>query len=68
MAAENQLDRSVDQERVHAAQPQSSREAASIARALNLRPEQRAGLEHFLEGAPERYLRTRSPETIRRHM
>ncbi len=68
MSAENQLDRSVDQERVHAAGEQASREAGSIARALGLQAPQRAALERFLEGAPERYLRTRSPETIRGHM
>ncbi len=68
MSAENQLDRSVDQDRVHVEGAQASREAGSIARALGMQPPQRAALERFLEGAPERYLRTRSPETIRRHM
>ena len=68
MAAENQLDRSVDQDRVHAGELSSAHEAASIARALNLQAGPRAALESFLEGAPERYLRTRSPETLRQHM
>jgi [protein-PII] uridylyltransferase len=68
MSAENQLDRSVDHDRIHVDGQQPSREAASIAKALNLGPDQRAALERFLEGAPERYLRTRSPETIRQHM
>ena len=68
MSAENQLDRSVDQERVHAEGEQASREAGSIARALGMSAPQRTALERFLDGAPERYLRTRSPETIRRHM
>lgn len=68
MSAENQLDRSVDEERLHAGEVASWREAASIARALGLDSTQRAALEHFLDGVPERYLRTRSPETIRRHM
>ena len=68
MTAENQLDRSVDEDRVHPGEPAFSREAASIARALGMSGAQRTSLEHFLEGAPERYLRTRSPETIRRDM
>lgn len=68
MAAENQLDRSVDEDRVHAGEATSAREAASIARALGISGPQQAALEAFLEGTPERYLRTRSPETIRRHM
>ncbi len=68
MAAENQLDRSVDEDRVHTGEPASSREAASIARALGMKGAQQTALEHFLEGTPERYLRTRSPDTIRRDM
>ena len=68
MTAENQLDRSVDEDRVHTGQPASLREAASIARALRMSTTEAAGLERFLEGVPERYLRTRAPETIRRHM
>ncbi len=68
MAAENQLDRSVDQDRIHTGEVASGREAASIVRALGLNAAQKAAMEHFLEGAPERYLRTRSPETIRQHM
>ena len=68
MAAENQLDRSVDQDRIHARQPSSAHEAGSIARVLHLNAADSAALEAFLEGAPERYLRTRSPETIREHM
>lgn len=68
MSAENQLDRSVDQERIHKGQPLSAREAGSIGKALGLTQEAQDSLEEFLEGAPERYLRTRSPETIRQHM
>ena len=68
MASENQLDRSVDQDRIHATQPSSAHEAGSIARVLHLNAADTAALGAFLEGAPERYLRTRSPETIRRHM
>src|SRR5579875_103329 len=68
MAAENQLDRSVDEDRVHTGEPASAREAASIARALKLTGTQQKALEQFLEGTPERYLRTRSAETILRHM
>ncbi len=68
MAAENQLDRSVDQDRIHAGLPSSGQEAASIARALRLSTADTAALQAFVEGAPERYLRTRTPEVIRRHM
>jgi [protein-PII] uridylyltransferase len=68
MATANQLDRSVDDDRVHVGTASSSREADSLARTLGLKEEQRLALEQFLEGLPERYLRTRSPETIRQHM
>ncbi len=68
MAAENQLDRTVDEDRVHTSETAPSREAASIARALGIGALQQTELERFLDGIPERYLRTRSPETIRRHM
>lgn len=68
MGAENQLDRSVDQDRLHTHGSTPSDEAASIARSLRLSPAQRTALESFLEGAPERYVRTRPPEVIRQHM
>lgn len=68
MAAENQLDRSVDHER-GASQPiEAAQEAAAIARTLNMPAAERQALEVFLEGVPERYLRTRTPATVRKHM
>jgi [protein-PII] uridylyltransferase len=71
MATGNQLDRNVDDERVHArttggkssARPKDER----VARVLALQPGQSQGLELFLEGFPERYLSTRSAETIAKH-
>jgi [protein-PII] uridylyltransferase len=68
MAAANQLDRSVDEERVHAHGARTSRGAETVARALGRSSPEREALEHFLEGFPERYLRTHSPENIRQHM
>ena len=93
MAAANQLDRNVDEERVHALGSAESRggrprghgagardrgalgelgtlggeKAQKIARVLSLARGREAEAERFLEGFPERYLSTRSPETIRKH-
>jgi [protein-PII] uridylyltransferase len=62
MNAANQLDRNVDEERV------STRgRDERIARVLALLPKREAEAEQFLEGFPERYLKTRSAEEIRRH-
>jgi [protein-PII] uridylyltransferase len=61
MSAANQLDRNVDEERVHA----SGRDER-IARVLALLPKREAEVERFLEGFPERYLKT-PPETIKQH-
>ena len=73
MAAANQLDRNVDHERVHAAGDVAGHAAQQVMRALSPAVLGRAApdrtqLAQFLEGFPERYLRTRSPETVRQHM
>ncbi|MEG9438499.1 [protein-PII] uridylyltransferase [Edaphobacter sp. HDX4] len=62
MATANYLDRSVDDERVGA---QEAREL--VDRVSALVPDQRAAVAAFLEGFPERYVLTRSPEQIRIH-
>ncbi len=62
VATSNDLDRSVDEERLdgRGANELVERVAAGVSR-------QRAELEAFLLGLPERYLRTRTPEQVRRH-
>ena len=72
MATANQLDRNVDEERVHARVAGGAlgggwRKDEKIARVLSLVPGRQAELEQFLEGFPERYVSTRSPETMRQH-
>jgi [protein-PII] uridylyltransferase len=82
MAAANQLDRTVDEERVHTANSGSEIRVAGvrrrddrIARILQLargygqtaREDVEKEAEQFLEGFPERYLETRPPETIFKH-
>jgi len=62
MATANYLDRSVDDERVGAQEAQEL-----VARVSALVPDQRAAVAEFLEGFPERYVLTRSPEQIRTH-
>jgi [protein-PII] uridylyltransferase len=78
MATANQLDRNVDEERVHtlvSAPGGASRFAGAlggekqqkIARVLSLAAGREHEVEAFLEGFPERYVSTRSPETIQQH-
>jgi len=82
MAAANHLDRNVDEDRVQAlgdAQPTgasprlSSAEAGSpqyrdkLARVLSLARGQETAVKSFLEGFPERYVSTRTPETMVQH-
>jgi [protein-PII] uridylyltransferase len=72
MATANQLDRSVDEERVHARVAGGAigggwRKDEKIARVISLVPGGQAEVEQFLEGFPERYVSTRSPETMRQH-
>ncbi len=71
MATANQLDRNVDEERVHARVAGGSfggwRKDEKIARVLALAPGEQAQVEQFLEGFPERYVSTRTPETMLQH-
>jgi [protein-PII] uridylyltransferase len=62
LATASYLDRSVDDERVgaHIGKELVNRVAALL-------PGRRAEVEKFLEGFPERYLRTRTPEQVRLH-
>ncbi len=68
MAAENQLDRSVDQDRVHTLERSPEGDVFGVGRLPQVPAEQRDMLHQFLEGIPERYLRTRSAETVRQHL
>ena len=72
MATANQLDRNVDEDRVHARVAGGAigggwRKHETIARVLSLVPGKQAEVEQFLEGFPERYVSTRSAETMRQH-
>ena len=62
LATANYLDRSVDDERVGA---RVGKELVN--RVAALLPGRRAEVEAFLEGFPERYLRTRTPEQVKLH-
>ncbi len=62
MAACNYLDRSVDEERVT-----SGEQSEQIDRLMALLPGESTPVREFLEGLPERYLRTRSAEEMKRH-
>jgi [protein-PII] uridylyltransferase len=62
IATSNYLDRSVDEERVGA-----QIESELVHRVAALLPGQRAEVGAYLEGFPERYVRTRMPEQVRRH-
>ena len=59
MRAANQMDRNVDEERIHARGKDER-----VAGVLALLPSQRAAAEIFLEGFPERFLQTRTKEAI----
>jgi [protein-PII] uridylyltransferase len=61
MATANYLDRSVDEERVGA------RETDLVERVAATLPGRRAEIGAYLEGFPERYVRTRTPEQVRAH-
>ncbi|MDE1162429.1 MAG: HD domain-containing protein [Acidobacteriaceae bacterium] len=70
MATANQLDRSVDEDRVHAGEIRvtgARHRDARIARIMELARGRESAATEFLEGFPERYLETRPPETIFRH-
>jgi len=62
LATANYLDRSVDDERVGA---RIGKEL--VHRVAALLPGKRTEVEAFLEGFPERYLRTRTPDQVRMH-
>jgi [protein-PII] uridylyltransferase len=62
MATASYLDRSVDDERVGA---RVGKEL--VHRVTALLPGKRAAIEAFLQGFPERYLRTRTPDQVRMH-
>lgn len=68
MSTANQLDRNVDQERVKPARGGYARrggDAGRIARLLaRAQPDERKALERFVEGFPERYVRTRPSKVI----
>ena len=61
MATANYLDRSVDEERVGA------RETELVERVAATLPGRRAEVGVYLDGFPERYVRTRTPEQVRAH-
>jgi [protein-PII] uridylyltransferase len=62
IATSNYLDRSVDQERYHAAL-----DPTALKRILALAPHRAQELRTFLEGLPRRYLQVHLPEQIRDH-
>jgi [protein-PII] uridylyltransferase len=62
MATANHLDRSVDEERVG-----GQAESELVHRVASLLPGQRGAVAGYLEGFPERYVRTRTPEQVRTH-
>lgn len=68
MSTANQLDRNVDQERVQPARSGYARrggDAGRISRLLaRAKPGERKDLERFVEGFPERYVRTRPSKEI----
>jgi len=64
IATANHLDRNVDEERV---QPETQDDAVVVERVVALIPKEAAPLKKFLEGFPQRYLRTRTPEQISSH-
>ncbi|QHN02825.1 [protein-PII] uridylyltransferase [Granulicella sp. WH15] len=62
VSTSNYLDRSVDDERVGA-----SAESELVHRVAALLPGRREAVWSFLEGFPERYIRTRTPEQVKTH-
>jgi len=62
IATANDLDRSVDDERLAPGE-----ESELVHRVVALLPGQQVAIGRFLEGLPERYLLTRTPEQVRLH-
>ncbi len=62
IATANYLDRSVDDERLGAQE-----ESELVHRVVALLPGQKAAVREYLEGFPERYVLTRTPEQVRAH-
>ncbi|WP_158794764.1 [protein-PII] uridylyltransferase [Granulicella sp. L60] len=62
IATANYLDRSVDDERLSAQE-----ESELVHRVVALLPGDKAAVGEFLEGFPERYVLTRTPEQVRAH-
>ncbi|WP_433972099.1 [protein-PII] uridylyltransferase [Tunturiibacter lichenicola] len=62
IATANYLDRSVDDERLGAQE-----ESELVHRVVALLPGQKAAVREYLEGFPERYVLTRTPEQVRTH-
>ncbi|MEO6982823.1 MAG: [protein-PII] uridylyltransferase [Edaphobacter sp.] len=62
IATANYLDRNVDDERVKAQE-----ESERVHRVAALLPGQKAAVGEYLEGFPERYVLTRTPEQVRTH-
>jgi [protein-PII] uridylyltransferase len=62
MSAANQIDRNVDEDRVHVQEA-----GEDVAAVLALLPGKEVEARRFLEGFPERYLKTRSKESIVQH-
>ncbi len=60
IATANYLDRSVDEERLG-----SQEESELVHRVVALLPGQKAEVGEFLDGFPERYVQTRTPEQVR---
>jgi [protein-PII] uridylyltransferase len=63
IAASNQLNRSVDQHTVHAGVKDEN-----VTRLNLIAPALEKKVKHFLEGLPERYLKTHSPEEVLSHV
>ncbi len=63
ISTSNYLDRNVDEQRYHA-----DVDPAWLRRLVASVPGQEPSLRGFLEGLPQRYLQTRSPEEIRAHL
>ncbi len=62
IATANYLDRSVDEERVG-----PHEESELVHRVTSLAPDEKDAVLAFLEGLPERYVLTRTPEQVRTH-